>query len=110
MASFIRTSCHSWQALALKELAHIDHTVVIHGVGLDKIGPPGPATLFEIKNVAPEGEPKVHEENQFELDPLNLGIPYQETGAGTAVSKSEENAWVQRIKDIADHFDIVVDT
>ena len=96
--------------LALKEVARIDHTVVIHGVGLDKISPPGPATLLEIKNVAPEGEPKVYEENQFELDPLNLGIPSQETETGTAVSQAEENAWVQRIKDIADHFDIVVDT
>ena len=91
-------------------MARIDHTVVIHGVGLDKISPHGPATLLEIKNVAPEGKTKVYEENQFELDPLDLGIPSQETETGTAVSQDEENAWVQRIKDIADHFDIVVDT
>ena len=61
---------------------------------LDKISPPGPATLLEIKNVAPEGKPKVYEENQFELDPLNLGIPYQETETGTAVSQAEENIGV----------------
>ena len=95
--------------LSLKEVARIDHTVVIHGVGLDKISLPGPATLLKIKNVAPEGEPKVYEENQFELDPLNLGIPSQETETGTAVSQAEENAWVQHIKYIADHDDIVGD-
>ena len=109
MASFIRTSCHSWQVLALKEVALIDHTVVIHGVRLNKISPSSPATLLEIKNVALEGEPKVYEEIQFELDPLDLGIPSQETETGTSVSQAEENAWVQRIKYIADHFDIVVD-
>ena len=96
--------------LALKEVALIDHTFVIHGVGLDKISPPGPATLLEIKNVAPEGKPKVYEENQFELDPLDLGIPSQETDTGKAVSQAEENAWVQCNKDIEDHFEIVEDT
>ena len=110
LASFIRTSCQSWQVIALKEVARIDHTVIIHGVGLDKISPPGPARLLEIKNVAPEGEPKVYEENQFELYPLNLCSPYQVPETGTAVSQAEDTAWVQCIKDIADHFDIVVDT
>lgn len=60
---------------ALKEVGRVDHAVVIHGVGLDEISPLGPATIIEIKNVAPAGEPKVYEEKTFSFDPLDVGIP-----------------------------------
>ena len=59
---------------ALKEVGRVDHAVVIHGVGLDEISPLGPATILEIKNVAPEGEPKVYETKEFTFDPLDVGI------------------------------------
>lgn len=59
---------------ALKEVGRVDHAVVIHGVGLDEISPLGPATILEIKNVAPEGEPKVYETKEFAFDPLDVGI------------------------------------
>mmetsp|Transcript_1851 Transcript_1851/g.2806 ORF Transcript_1851/g.2806 Transcript_1851/m.2806 type:complete len:406 (-) Transcript_1851:395-1612(-) len=62
-------------ASALKEVGRVDHAVVIHGVGLDEISPLGPATILEVKNVAPPGEPKVYEENKFTFDPLDVGIP-----------------------------------
>ena len=43
-------------------------------------------------------------------NPKGIFFPdYDETQTGTAVSQAEENAWVQRIKDIADHYDIVGD-
>ena len=59
-----------------------------------------------------------YEDEDYELDahrrgnkPQGIFLPaYDETQTGAAVSQAEENAWVQRIKDIADHFDIVVDT
>lgn len=59
---------------ALKEVGRVDHAVVIHGVGLDEISPLGPATILEIKNIAPEGEPKVYETKEFSFDPLDIGI------------------------------------
>lgn len=59
---------------ALKEVGRVDHAVVIHGVGLDEISPLGPATILEIKNVAPEGEPKKYETKEFTFDPLTVGI------------------------------------
>eukprot|EP00562_Extubocellulus_spinifer_P006048 CAMPEP_0178517966 /NCGR_PEP_ID=MMETSP0696-20121128/25988_1 /TAXON_ID=265572 /ORGANISM="Extubocellulus spinifer, Strain CCMP396" /LENGTH=363 /DNA_ID=CAMNT_0020148463 /DNA_START=220 /DNA_END=1311 /DNA_ORIENTATION=+ len=59
---------------ALKEVGRVDHAVVIHGVGLDEISPLGPATILEIKNVAPKGEPKVYETKEFRFDPLDVGI------------------------------------
>jgi len=60
---------------ALKEVGKVDHVVVIHGKGLDEISPLGPATLLEIKNSAPPGEPKIYTERVFEFDPLDIGIP-----------------------------------
>lgn len=33
---------------ALKEVARVDHAVIIHGVGLDEISPMGPATILEV--------------------------------------------------------------
>ena len=59
---------------ALKEVGRVDHAVVIHGVGLDEISPLGPATILEIKNVAPEGQPKKYETKEFTFDPLTVGI------------------------------------
>ena len=44
--------------------------VVIHGVGLDEISPLGPASVIEIRNVAPEGEPKKYERTSYSWDPL----------------------------------------
>jgi len=43
---------------ALQRVGRVDHAVIIHGIGLDEISPLGPATLLEIKNVAPDGAPK----------------------------------------------------
>lgn len=61
---------------ALKRVGRVDHAVIIHGVGLDEISPLGPATLLEIKNVAPEGaSEKVYETRTFEFDPESIGIP-----------------------------------
>ena len=60
---------------ALKEVGRVDHACIIHGVGLDEISPLGKATIIEIKNVAPKGEPKIYEERQFEFDPISIGIP-----------------------------------
>ena len=59
----------------LIEVGRVEHAAVIHGVGLDEISPLGPATILEVKNVAPEGEPKVYVKNTYSLDPLDLGIP-----------------------------------
>jgi anthranilate phosphoribosyltransferase len=60
---------------ALTRVGRVDHAVIIHGIGLDEISPLGPATLLEIKNIAPDGEPKVYETKTFEFDPLDIGIP-----------------------------------
>jgi len=60
---------------ALMEVGRVDHAVVIHGVGLDEISPLGPATILEIKNTAPEGEPKTYTQQKFTFDPLTVGIP-----------------------------------
>lgn len=63
-------------AAALQKVARVDHAVIIHGVGLDEISPLGPATLVEIINTAPPGQPKVYQQNTFTLDPLaDLNIP-----------------------------------
>lgn len=59
----------------LKEVGRVDHCVVIHGCGLDEISPVGPATIWEIKNEAPKGEPKVYSEKKSSFDPLDVGIP-----------------------------------
>ena len=78
---------------ALKEVGRVDHAVVIHGVGLDEISPLGPATIVEIKNVAPEGEPKVYEEKEFSFDPLDIGIPrckVEDLKGGGPVENAEE--------------------
>lgn len=34
---------------ALKEVARVDHAVIIHGVGLDEISPLGPANILEVR-------------------------------------------------------------
>jgi len=62
-------------AATLKEVAVVDHAVIIHGVGLDEISPLGTATILEIRNIAPNGEPKIYEEKQYVFDPLDVGIP-----------------------------------
>lgn len=65
----------SLMAGALKQVARVEHAVIIHGVGLDEISPLGPATILEIKNTAPPGQPKVYETTEIEFDPLSIGIP-----------------------------------
>lgn len=78
---------------ALKEVGRVDHAVVIHGVGLDEISPLGPATILEIKNVAPEGEPKVYETKEFTFDPLDVGIErckVEDLRGGGPVENAEE--------------------
>ena len=62
-------------AETLKEVGRVDHAVVIHGVGLDEISPLGPATIVEIKNTAPPGEPRVYTTTKYEFDPLSVNIP-----------------------------------
>lgn len=52
-------------ANSLMEVGHLDHGVVLSGCGLDEISPLGPSTVFEIKNVAKEGEPKVYETKRW---------------------------------------------
>lgn len=78
---------------ALKQVGRVDHAVVIHGVGLDEISPLGPATILEIKNVAPEGEAKVYEEKEIIFDPLDIGIPrckVEDLKGGGPVQNAEE--------------------
>jgi anthranilate phosphoribosyltransferase len=61
---------------ALVEVGRVDHAVIIHGIGLDEISPLGPATILEIKNVAPpSSNEKQYETHTFEFDPLSIGIP-----------------------------------
>lgn len=61
---------------AIKEVGIIEHVVIIHGVGLDEISPLGPATIYEIKNIAEFGQyPKIYQELQYEFDPLSIDIP-----------------------------------
>lgn len=36
---------------ALKQVARVEHAVIIHGVGLDEISPLGPATILEVRCV-----------------------------------------------------------
>jgi len=62
-------------AETLKEVGRVDHAVVIHGVGLDEISPVGPATIVEIKNIAPAGESRKYTTNKFKFDPLSVNIP-----------------------------------
>jgi anthranilate phosphoribosyltransferase len=40
---------------ALKEVARVDHAVIIHGVGLDEISPMGPATILEVSGRCMDG-------------------------------------------------------
>eukprot|EP00578_Thalassiosira_sp_NH16_P014248 CAMPEP_0181110734 /NCGR_PEP_ID=MMETSP1071-20121207/18877_1 /TAXON_ID=35127 /ORGANISM="Thalassiosira sp., Strain NH16" /LENGTH=356 /DNA_ID=CAMNT_0023194535 /DNA_START=78 /DNA_END=1148 /DNA_ORIENTATION=+ len=61
-------------AETLKEVARVDHAVIIHGVGLDEISPMGPATIVEIKNTAPPGETRTYTTRTFEFDPITVGI------------------------------------
>jgi anthranilate phosphoribosyltransferase len=60
---------------ALQEVGRVEHAVVIHGVGLDEISPLGKATIVEVKNVAPLGQPKVYTETRFQFDPESIGMP-----------------------------------
>lgn len=48
-------------AQSLIEIGTIDHGVVINGCGLDEISPLGESTIFEIRNIAPIGQPKKYE-------------------------------------------------
>ena len=57
-------------ASTLQMVGRVDHAVVIHGVGLDESSPLGPATIVEIKNIAPEGETKIYQETKYTFDPL----------------------------------------
>ncbi len=78
---------------ALKHVGRVDHAVVIHGVGLDEISPLGPATIIEIKNIAPEGEERVYEEKKFSFDPIEIGIPrckVEDLKGGGPVENAEE--------------------
>jgi len=78
---------------ALKQVGRVDHAVIIHGVGLDEISPLGPAKILEIKNVAPEGEERVYETNEFSFDPLEVGIPrckVEDLKGGGPVQNAEE--------------------
>ena len=78
---------------ATKQVGRVGHAVVIHGVGLDEISPMGPATIVEIKNVAPEGEDSVYEEKTFILLPLDVGIPrckVEDLSGGGSVENAEE--------------------
>eukprot|EP00526_Cylindrotheca_closterium_P013902 CAMPEP_0113631150 /NCGR_PEP_ID=MMETSP0017_2-20120614/16188_1 /TAXON_ID=2856 /ORGANISM="Cylindrotheca closterium" /LENGTH=354 /DNA_ID=CAMNT_0000541649 /DNA_START=80 /DNA_END=1144 /DNA_ORIENTATION=+ /assembly_acc=CAM_ASM_000147 len=76
---------------ALQQVGRVDHAVIIHGVGLDEISPLGPATLLEIKNIAPAGEPRKYETKTFEFDPASVGIPRCEL-ADLKGGGPEENA------------------
>jgi len=60
---------------ALIKVGRVDHAVIIHGCGLDEISPVGPATILEIRNVAPEGETRSYEKKNYSFDPLEVGIP-----------------------------------
>ena len=52
-------------------------------------------------------KPDVHRRGN---KPQGILLPaYEETQTGTAVSQAEENAWVQRIKYISYHYNIVGD-
>jgi anthranilate phosphoribosyltransferase len=66
-------------AETLQQIGRVQHAVVIHGVGLDEISPLGPATIYEIRNVAPLSptlqNEKVYETRTLEFDPLSIGIP-----------------------------------
>jgi len=70
----------SLMAGALKQVGRVDHAVIIHGCGLDEISPLGPSRIVEIQNTAPPGEPRVYTEKEYDLDPLELGIPRCELG------------------------------
>lgn len=60
---------------SLMEIGRVEHGVVVYGVGLDEISPLGPATILEIKNTAPPGEPKKYTKRTFQFDPLDVGVP-----------------------------------
>jgi len=60
---------------ALLEIGSIEHGVVVHGCGLDEISPLGESTIFEIRNTAAAGRPKVYETRKYQFDPLSIGIP-----------------------------------
>jgi anthranilate phosphoribosyltransferase len=62
-------------ARTLIEVGYIEHGVVVHGCGLDEISPLGASTIFEIKNIAPSGQPKQYESKTYNFDPLSIGIP-----------------------------------
>lgn len=62
-------------AESLKAIGKVEHGVVVWGVGLDEISPLGAATILEIRNTAPPGAPRVYDTKEYQLDPLELGVP-----------------------------------
>lgn len=61
-------------AQSLMEVGAVDHGVVVHGCGLDEISPLGVSAIFEMKNVADPGHPRVYETKKYKFDPLSIGI------------------------------------
>ena len=50
----------SLMAGALKQVARVEHAVIIHGVGLDEISPLGPATILEVSETVDRGIGYIH--------------------------------------------------
>jgi anthranilate phosphoribosyltransferase len=59
----------------LVELGQVEHGVIVHGCGLDEISPMGASSIYELRNIAPVGSPRVYEKKMYKLDPLELGVP-----------------------------------
>jgi anthranilate phosphoribosyltransferase len=45
-------------------VGNVEHGVVVHGCGLDEISPMGGSTIYEIRNTAEAGQPKVYTTNK----------------------------------------------
>lgn len=80
-------------AESLMSVGEVECVCVIHGVGLDEISPLGPATILEIKNVAPPGETKKYQEKTYTFDPLSIGMErctLEELRGGSPEENAEE--------------------
>jgi len=62
-------------ANTLMEVGNIEHGVVVHGCGLDEVSPLGGSTIFEMRNTAPQGQPRKYETKRYMFDPKDIGIP-----------------------------------